>query len=931
MKYNKKSVFNVGGKYTCASSVKFDNTVETTKTIGLLNSICPETIRAMNAVTFNLLLLKGKPFLYNNKFYNIKSIDDELSKLITNSDISLEDVKKIGLEYYNYVVGLKSPREITSFCLGEDGPKKKKTEEKRRSDMLEKKKKKMGVEELSEDEIKKIDKNLAKNHITDFIMIRKSGIFPIETEIFSQNKYSIIKAVHKKLASYEESYAKYVEKKENWKSKLEQQSSKLVYLPIMSSFLEGINESLGFDSFNKNKYDRFLSKWTKASNDKVVSMYELFKQKLAKNGPDFKFTNTDNALYGYDCKFLNYVFSFKDLWQNEDVIGNKEYSDLIINSFYWNKELIHISSFDFFGKQPCFLLGKNYICYKMDVKNGKFIVKFKYEVNGEREEFIISTLPSRYFRNVELELLNNCKYKIKYCSDSHCRKHYTAEINEPTIRYSNENKSWYIDIMLTNVVCDETSISDLGKLKNTMSHFTNSSNLGSNQNDKFGIELDLPIKIMGLDIGLNPLAAIKIGKYDGKKIYYESEDIILGDAKYEECKPLYQLKDKIIAIKKLARATLNYKNKSIDAIPSAFGKKGQYQWVNVFGFSFQEYMANVDTLPLDEINPTLTILKWRKSEVKWLLKDAVKQINNELEQMRNRFTRMDWKDYQDTNHVSYITVLKEDVELEYTSLQKTLTFLGFSKDDVNKYYERNKGQICASSYRHRKGLRRKRELDLAAIIINIAIDNKVRIIALENLDNHTSSFNKKEENKTKSIWGVGSFVKVLANYAQKHNIAIVAVDPCATSQIDNETKLYGYREKGYLYVERDGRIKRINCHINAAKNILERMICRHEDLTEFYAKKMKDDKTKYIINCDKHKKAALMKRTGYDKIIFNVIDDKITIEENPDKSEFDKATVKGDYVVFNGKDSVVPDFKRNINEKVKLIKLNYDKNVAENN
>ena len=46
MKDNKKSVFNVGGKYTCASSVKFDDTVETTKTIGLLNSICPETIRA---------------------------------------------------------------------------------------------------------------------------------------------------------------------------------------------------------------------------------------------------------------------------------------------------------------------------------------------------------------------------------------------------------------------------------------------------------------------------------------------------------------------------------------------------------------------------------------------------------------------------------------------------------------------------------------------------------------------------------------------------------------------------------------------------------------------------------------------------------------------------------------------------------------------
>ena len=76
------------------------------------------------------------------------------------------------------------------------------------------------------------------------------------------------------------------------------------------------------------------------------------------------------------------------------------------------------------------------------------------------------------------------------------------------------------------------------------------------------------------------------------------------------------------------------------------------------------------------------------------------------------------------------------------------TILGFSKEDVERYRAKNPGQICSNWYSYRDGLRRKRELEMAALIINIAIANKVRIIAMEDIDNKNSSYNSKEENKT---------------------------------------------------------------------------------------------------------------------------------------------------------------------------------------
>jgi hypothetical protein len=76
MKDNKKSVFNVGGKYTCVSSVKFDNASDTIKASEYLDLICPETIRITNNVVFNLLLLNGKHFMHNNIYYDLLELKD---------------------------------------------------------------------------------------------------------------------------------------------------------------------------------------------------------------------------------------------------------------------------------------------------------------------------------------------------------------------------------------------------------------------------------------------------------------------------------------------------------------------------------------------------------------------------------------------------------------------------------------------------------------------------------------------------------------------------------------------------------------------------------------------------------------------------------------------------------------------------------------
>jgi IS605 OrfB family transposase len=907
----KNEMFKVSTNKVRTSSVKIDNSQDSKNAISYLESIKNETVNATNKILYSLLVLRGQKFNYDDSVR--ENMDEELKNIITNKNVDFNEVKRVGVEFYNYITASSTKAtELVGFLTNENPPKRTRTKEESREWKINKEKKRLGVDVLPEKEIEKINKKIdGKRHVEEFLILREAGIFPVLTNTFEKNRYSITYEVFCKIRSFEEFTKGYKANKEKWIKTLEEKSPKMEHLPRIAEFLSGINEDVGFLKINKNKFSKFIRKW-KNAQDENGSMLDLFRQRLAEHGENYKFNEVDNCLYGYSHKFLNYVFSFKDLWEKDDILGSEDYLEIIEESFYWNKETIRFSSV----KEPIYHLGINYITFSLDVKNGKFVLTFGHKANGESKESKINCLSSTYFNNVRLEKSTDKdeedsegKYKIYYSTDRKGKRHYNASIKEPAIRYNSEKNCWVLDIMMSNVECEETKISDSKELDQTHVYFKEASLIGTNQKEKHKIAIEMPFKCMGVDLGLNPIATVTIASYDGHNLKFDNEQIQIGKSTTNEYGHFIDLKNKIIAIKKLISATYAYKNNLADSIPSVFGEKGrrQYHWVNVFGFSYEEYIENVKALPVNKERPSLTILEWRKKATSWLIKDTVYKINKEMDAIRGRFNTIKWEDYLKDNHVDFSRILWEEVIEEYISLQKCITFKGFNDEDRKEYYRRNKGRICADWYEHIDGLRRKRELEISSAIINIAIENKVRIIAVEDLNIKTTSYDNKDRNKMKTLWGVGSFIKRLEDQAKKHNITILFVNPCATSQIDNETGLYGYRDpdrKENLYVLRNGKIEIINSDENASKNIIKRMICRHDDLTEFYAKIDKEDNNRYIIApTAKQRLASMRNKFGNDAVILKAQSDgTLSIEnKNPSRKDIDISTLsKGTYIAVNG-------------------------------
>ena len=104
----KNDRFKISENFTRTSSVKFDKSPKTLKAVAHLESLCPETTKAIDTIVFTLLVLRNKPFLYDEVEY--KDTEAELRKLIVNPEANFALIKALGEEFYNYFADLTSAR-----------------------------------------------------------------------------------------------------------------------------------------------------------------------------------------------------------------------------------------------------------------------------------------------------------------------------------------------------------------------------------------------------------------------------------------------------------------------------------------------------------------------------------------------------------------------------------------------------------------------------------------------------------------------------------------------------------------------------------------------------------------------------------------------------------------------------------------------------
>lgn len=78
----------------------------------------------------------------------------------------------------------------------------------------------------------------------------------------------------------------------------------------------------------------------------------------------------------------------------------------------------------------------------------------------------------------------------------------------------------------------------------------------------------------------------------------------------------------------------------------------------------------------------------------------------------------------------------------------------------------------------------------------------------------------KDTNSLTRLFAAGQLTKSIKLALEKVGIACVGVPPAGTSQKDPLTGLFGYRDKTFLFVERDGNIVKIHADLAASLNIL---------------------------------------------------------------------------------------------------------------
>ena len=284
--------------------------------------------------------------------------------------------------------------------------------------------------------------------VSSFINLKELGLFPLnilKEDSFAEDeidlKYSIYAQARAKIKAFVKQRANYEKNKTGWSNVIAH--SKLEHLEEITDLFDEINNADTRKEFTPNSLKRFLERnWIdREIGRKTKKVVQGIRSKLLEVhkewGINYTFSNKDiQRMGGYGPQTLNAIYKHTNLWLNEDVLGRKDYNDLIVGSYHFQKEYISISSSARNGGRCLFRMGQNFDKYDLSLDNGvlTFVAK-RYGII-----FRSNIRSNGYLRN--LAIVNSdekeCRYCIEYYTDSKCKTKWRGLVREPSVRmYAN--------------------------------------------------------------------------------------------------------------------------------------------------------------------------------------------------------------------------------------------------------------------------------------------------------------------------------------------------------------------------------------------------------------------------------------------------------------------------------------------------------------
>ena len=762
-----------------------------------------------------------------------------------------------------------------------------------------------------------------------FKAFRDLGLLPLTTFDHNQLKYSACANTLGKLKSYEDKRKEHESNILAWIR--ERQTSKLDHLDQYDELLGIINNAddrkaltaRGFRKFQKRWMDRETEsgRIIKGLRSKMISIYDL-------HGPSFEFGAKDKNHFYYGPNMLNAIYRAKELWYDNDIIGEEQHVNLFARHHHFQRDLINITTPYRKGTVSKINLGDNHFKYKMEQKGKSLIVTLM----SNDVKFYVDLSHHKDLRDFEILTSDNKKgkYGIRFASDSGKKVYYNGLIKEPCIRIKNGSvilgipisccfvegasplmslhvsdtgKSFcpYRYVCVNSKKCDgkyKTKIAgkcikaDESQLWQMQTYFKSAPEPG--KKDKFKLPFE-EFTAMGVDLGIyTPFAAaIDKVKVDDNQygLKLANKQIIIRSRAADQ-KKVEVLSDMVIRMLctiQLIGATRRYVLGSSETISEFFfiDNGMNVDWSDKLKINYNEYMSQVKELPsvVSDEKPDL-VRTWASKDTKWMVKNIVKSFHDEFFAMRR---------YTDKVKGSSSGITQED----YEKLAVTKIYI-----DLQKAFSDGAG-ICQSAYKYLDGMRRKISNFLASDIINVALANGVKIIFIEDLDSKPSLYDDTKENWLKSLWGAGELKKWITLKAQKHGIVVVSVEPSLTSRIDYKTNKIGYRKGRKLYLTNG---TNVDADENAAKNILRRGIYRHADLPEFFVDQIGEKQYRMSLGQQEFSQKRLIRsakmRFGSKDVIFEHKSGELIIAKSKlTKADLDKTKInkKKTYAIVHGK------------------------------
>lgn len=923
----KKDIYNIkSNNITLSTRVKEIIVDENEITNQVIKKMKEDSLVFDEFVKLMLLFRGEKIIIRDNNGEHFKSKEDIQKELIAlkekyNVDMSDEDFIAKCSKFYKFFVSRAKAREFANIFLNPKDVKIDKC-------LVERKK-----EEFEDDSGNKVEREIV---LEDYRFLRESGILPLKCKLPNKTKYAITQSVHSNICSFQEKQNMYDSKKQNYEEFLSKKEGEKGYdkLYEYSCFIEGIKKIKGLEKFNADNFKRFINNW-RGRVDKETGLVKKegmkhYFAKQYKENPNKIFISEEKHLFGYDLEFMNFLFhDCRNLWvefaenndDDKDYIGHQNYVTIAIDNYHWLKDSVAFPLSNAYGKIPKIPFGNNFTKFKM-FTNGKDIILETTSFFDEHDSKTKLLIKSSNFNKNGImpkitELTVNKKdkksetgfkevpagyYEVKYTRDSKGKTHYKGVCKEPALRYNPNKKSLYLDLALSSHREDGINMSEeiIKEIENNKWLFKTATSSNPKEKEKREYMGSKKLRVLGVDFGIHTPITASALELDMDELSFK----ILATEKSNESKDisnrfeLYKsMNNKINHLKMMMDETFRYLSGLQDSIKGyVVVRKISYSWSKIFDINPEEYEKFLKANKKDTVKETFDHLRckstsWDVSRIFFNLKKEIFAIKGEFMNLKGSEAHVNRN--VNCNFVDRSFFEKRSMVKNMNSLGRKYSFIGRTSSE-NEYLTSDFNKTYKDWY---EGLTRHSALKIAADTVNMARKHGARYIFIEDLDIGGDIFADKSENKLKALWGCGTIKKALADKACKHGIAVIEVDPHATSVTDPYTGKRGYRpidKKRSLFVKRNDGIIEEDSDSMASINIALRGVKRHSDISTFRAHVTEDNK--YLVefvsqkNKDsKIRKGAFFKQFNTDSVIFVKNNDSLKIEEcDLSKSEVNK-------------------------------------------